>query len=188
MKYTIHILLQVSPKILPSGAINYGLTPVYPVGASVYYKPDSLDIWSDDPNKRKILLANPNAEASDAMTDIDTAFPLFRDWKAKFIRIEGERRLNTLAGHYLPAERETWPYQREEAMRWRDGGMQATPFCDAIAAGRGVPRETFMLAVLSNTELFSQYSSMFLGTQQAILDRIYASTSIEAIAAEQWPA
>lgn len=188
MKYTIFTLLQVTPKYNASNALNFGPAPVYPVGASVYYKPETLDIWSADPDKRKVLLSNPNAELSDSMTDIDEAFPLFRDWKAKFIRIEGERRLNTLAGHYLPAERETWPYQREEAMRWRDGGMQATPFCDAIAAGRGVPREAFMTAVLQNTELFSQYSSMFLGTQQAILDRIYAAQTVEAIVAEAWPA
>lgn len=188
MKYTIFTREQVTPKTFLSGALNYGTPPVYPDGASVYYTPDTFDLWSDDPAKRKILLANPNAAASDSMTDIDAAFPLFRDWKAKFIRIEGERRLNTLAGHYLPAERETWPYQREEAMRWKLGGMQETPFCDAIAAGRGVPREVFMQAVLDNTELFSSYSAMFLGTQQAILDRIYAAATVEAIVAEQWPA
>jgi hypothetical protein len=184
MNYTIFTREQVSPKILPSGALNMGQPPVYPSGGGLIFSPATLDIYSPDPAQRKELVSDPNGSAT--LAEVDAALPTFRDWRALLIRIEGEKRLKTLVGHYLPAERETWPYQREEAMRWKSGGMQSTPFCDRISGKRGKEREAFLQAVIDNTDLYSANAADIIGEQQAILDRIYAAATVAAALAEAW--
>lgn len=188
MNYTIFIREKVEPKYFASGALNPGPQPVYPYGASLVYTPPTLDIYSDDPTARQVLLSDPLCPDEDAatMTAVDIAFPLFRDWRAYLVRKPVDKLLAGMVGHYLENEQKTWPYQREEAIRWAEGGMQNTPYCDAIALERGIPREELLGYVLQNARAFA-YSANILGKQQAILDRIYAAHTVDAVMSEQWP-
>lgn len=78
--FTILTRDQVVPKtIMVQGvgklvaALNPGPPPAYPAGASLIYQPDDLDIYSADPNLRRVLLADPNGKATFA--EIIAAFP-----------------------------------------------------------------------------------------------------------------
>lgn len=166
----------------PEQVLN--MAGLLPLPENILYKPLDWDQYSAEVTKRTLL--HQTAAEGDSDNNIFFACPGLRDWKAKQIRNQGEFRLRQLVGHYQESERETWPYQREEALRWSTGGMQSTPYCDAIALGRGVPREAFLKAVLENTTLFTTYSAAILGRQQAILDRIYSASTVAAVLAENW--
>jgi len=58
---------------------NAGPAPAYPVGSSVFYSPEELDIYSPDPACRRVLLADPAGVASEA--EIMAAFPAILDDK-----------------------------------------------------------------------------------------------------------
>jgi len=82
MNYTIFTREQVTPRLKSvagpfSGArvvLNPGDPPAYPPGAAVFYAPPQLDIYSDDPAARRVLLADPAGVA--ALEQILAAFPL----------------------------------------------------------------------------------------------------------------
>jgi hypothetical protein len=83
MNYTIFTREQVSPKyIIAHGAredfqtLNPGPAPQYPAGSTLYYQPPTLDIYSDDPASRRVLLADPNGITTG--TEIFSAFPCIK--------------------------------------------------------------------------------------------------------------
>lgn len=88
------------------------------------------------------------------------------------IRTEGQRRLSLLSAPYRPEERETWTFQRDEALAWQADNSAPTPFCDTIAQNRGIPRELFLPKVIENSTLFFSASATILGQQQALLDQL----------------
>jgi hypothetical protein len=80
VNYTIFTREQVSPKYITAhGAredfqtLNPGPAPRYPVGSTLYYQPADLDIYSDDPAFRRVLLVDPAGSATGA--EIFAAFP-----------------------------------------------------------------------------------------------------------------
>lgn len=115
------------------------------------------------------------------------------------IRTEGQRRLSLLSAPYRPEERETWTFQRGEALAWQADNSAPTPFCDTIAQNRGIPRELFLPKVIENSTLFFSASAAILGQQQALLDQLSAVQQIDpadqaerdalmaAISAVVWP-
>lgn len=106
--------------------------------------------------------------------------------KEQAIRTEGNRRLNTLARPYQPAERETWATQLAEAEAWTADNAAPTPMVDQIAAARGVGKATLVGLILGNANLFRAESGRILGQQQAILDRLWASQTVEEITTIAW--
>ena len=99
-----------------------------------------------------------------------------RSDQEQVIRTEGQRRLSLLSVPYRPEERETWTFQRDEAIAWQADNSAPTPFCDTIAQGRGIPRELFLPKVIENSTLFFSASAAILGQQQALLDQLAAVT------------
>lgn len=192
MGYSIYIRERITPQFTavhgPHGLetrLNPGPPPAYPAtfGGRIYA--DLSDLYGSDPTRRVELWEDSAGTAASA--DIFAACPLLRQWRESQIRAEGARRLNELARPYEPAERETWGYQKEEALAWQQNPATPTPFCDAVAAGRGVPRELFMTKVLENYTLFYQAAANILGQQQALIDRVNALEDVAAVLAVTWP-
>lgn len=97
------------------------------------------------------------------------------------IRTEGQRRLSLLSAPYRPEERETWTFQRAEALAWQADNSAPTPFCDTIAQNRDIPRELFLPKVIENSTLFFSASAAILGQQQALLDQLSAVPQIDPV-------
>jgi hypothetical protein len=118
--------------------------------------------------------------------DIFSAFPGIRMWKEKYIRQQGAQLLEQIAAPYSEQERTTWFLQREEAVKYAADPAAVTPFCDMIAASRGIPRELFIPKVLENNELFVQASAVILGQQQALIDRAWSENNFEVFISLGW--
>lgn len=78
--YSIFTTQQVAPKyilVLVVGvrqqALNPGTAPVYPADSHVIYSPPTLDIYSEDPMHRRVLLSDPAGKATGI--EILAAFP-----------------------------------------------------------------------------------------------------------------
>lgn len=188
MKYTIFTREQVIPKFNANGSLNMGPAPVYPPGAGLFYAPADLDIWSADPARRKVLLSNPNAAASDSMTDIDAALPVFRRDREIIIRRGCELANKQALGVYVESEseRRTWPQQRDEATRKKLGGIQNFPTAEKITAVSGESIDQFLQAVWDKILPYDDVILTNLGHQRIKLKAIYSATTIEAVIAEEW--
>lgn len=163
--------------------LNQGPGVPRPVGTLIYA--DTTGCYGDDPGHRVELWETSDGTATSA--EIFAACPYIRDHKERLIRLEGAARLSALANPYEPAERETWPYQRSEALAWVSDNAAPTPFCDIIAAGRGIPRVYFIPKVLENSTLFSQASAAILGQQQALIDRLWLEQDFSTFWGISWP-
>lgn len=190
MGYTIVQLPQITPQYIvvngatgPESRLNPGAPVQRPTGTLLYA--DISDRYGVDPGRRVELWDDPAGVATNSA--IFTACPYLRDWREKQIRAEGEVRLAKVAAPYTKTERETWPYQRAEALAWSANPTALTPYCDAIAVGRGNPRDQFLRKVLDNSTLFTNASTALLGQQQALIDQVWAATTIDALLRVAWP-
>lgn len=192
MGFTIFTREQVTPReIVSHGAmrdeliLNEGPPPAYPAGSSVFYAPPALDIYSSDPAARRVLLNDPNGTATGA--DIFAAFPLIREPKAAEIRAEGSKRLRSLAGPYSEEEREGWESQKQQARAWLANPETRIPTVSAMATTRGIPVDVMVDKIMENVFLYETAYGQIVGTQQALLDQIYAATDYGAMLAINWP-
>jgi len=123
------------------------------------------------------LVEDINGEA--VSEQIFAVLPGLRAWKERSLRQMGAQRLELIAEPYSEQERTTWFLQREEAVKWVADNTALTPFCDAIAEARGIPREYFLPKVLENNQLFVAASAQILGQQQALIDRAYSEQDFQ---------
>lgn len=197
MGYTIRIREQITPRNVERKNPSTGLVELRPNRGEYLAQPqsfvrlifsplqlDPLLIYEADPVGRTELWEDVNGTAT--MAEIDAACPGFRGERERGIRAAGRLRLAAIATPYSPEERETWPYQREECMAYYRDNTALTPFCDAIASQRGIPRDLFLGKVKENMDLFSVASSSILGQQQALIDQIWAADDLEAILSVKW--
>lgn len=188
MKYTLFTREQVIPKIGESGALNFGDPPNYPAGAGLFYAPADLDIWSEDPADRTVLLSNPNAATSDSMAAIDVALPDFRRSRELIIRRACEAANKVALGVYVESEseRRTWPQQRDEATRKKLGGSQVFPTAEKITQVSGESIDQFLQAVWDKILPYDETVLTNIGIQRIKLKAIYSATTVEAVIAEAW--
>ena len=118
--------------------------------------------------------------------EIFAACPGIRQWKENYIRQIGAQKLEEIANPYSEQERTTWFLQREEAVAWVADNNALTPFCDAIAAARGIPREYFLPKVLENNNLFTAASAQILGEQQRLIDLVWGEQNFAAFMGLGW--
>lgn len=192
MNYTIFIREQVMERTKyvpgPRGSReikpNFGPDPLYPAGAFLIYKPDTLDIYSSNPADRRVLLVDSNGTATGA--EIFAAFPKIREPKALEIRAGGAKRLLALAAPYTAEERETWANQQKEAAEYLADPAAETPMIDAMAALRGISKPVLVGKIMENVNLFRTASGQILGEQQRLLDCVYAATEYDEMEAISW--
>ena len=193
MNYSIFIREQIVPKFHGAhgagggieAVLNYGEAANYPATFQDKIYSDISDLYGADQSKRVEIWSDPEGKATSE--EIFVACPEIRKWKEQCIRTVGAFKLTQLATPYEAPERETWPYQRAEALAWQIDKSTATPYCDIIAAGRGVPRELFIPKVLENSTLFAQASAQLLGLQQSIIDRLWSEQDFNSFMAIEWP-
>lgn len=191
MNYTIFMLPQVLERTItvPGAGDSYVTKPnipkrVYPSGTSLHYEPATLDIYSADSAKRRVLLNDPTGTATSA--DIFAAFPEIREPKAMEIRAEGSRRLLALANPYSAEERETWITQQREAEAWLLDNSAPTPMLDAMATNRGITKAVLVGKIMENVGLFRTVAGSILGEQQRLLDLVYGTASFDSMQAVSW--
>jgi hypothetical protein len=145
---------------------------------------EGYDPYAVDPSLRGEVWEDTAGTASDS--DVLVTFSSFRTNKEQEIRAEGDRRLMLLAKPYGPGERETWAIQAAEAEAWIRDNAAPTPMVDQIAANRGISKTVLVELIMENNSLFRTASGAILGQQQALLDRLYACTTIAAVEAIRW--
>jgi len=84
---------------------------------------------------------------------------------------------------YTRYELETFSIQQTEWIKWNADNTVVTPFCDALAAGRGVDR----LVLLNKVGTKILEISSFLGKQHMFEDLLNGATSEEEIKAIRLP-
>lgn len=190
MKYSILTPEAITPeKVLIHNAYGEELRenanrPQLPEGTDLYYTNPDYNRFSADPEKRKILVTDPNGSAT--FEEILAAFPGIKEQDKSRIRAEGSKRLEALAAPYTPQERETWANQQKEAEAWTLDQTVATPMVDAMATVRGIDKAAMMGKILENVGLFRAAAGQILGEQQRLLDQIDAAGSLEEVRGVTW--
>jgi hypothetical protein len=118
---------------------------------------------------------------------VSATAPWLVDQHAAKIRNDGSLRLLALAGPYLPEERETWTVQKAESEAWLADPSAPTPMLSAMASTRSMALADLVARVIENVALFQAASGMILGTQQALLDLVYADIPLVDALAVAWP-
>lgn len=192
MNYKVFVQPQIIPKWIdvpnPEGGTMQVLNQdgLLPLPAGIIYKPSIWDNYSADATQRSLIYGTNDEGDTDAV--IFAACPGLLEWKAKQIRMGCESQLSNINGHYLERERQTWPQQRDEAIRMLGSGIQDTPTLDRMAAYRGVTREEQAAAVLARVAQYDDIALPYLGVQLSILDRLYVpGITVAALMAEVWP-
>lgn len=190
MNYTIFLYPQVTPRYItvhgPTSdetVLNPGGNPGYPVEATLLYSPPDFDKYSD--GNRYQLLLDPHGKATSA--EIFVTFPDIREPKAQEIRTAGAVRLLALTTPYSAEERESWANQQKEAEAWTLNNSAPVPMITAMATARGITIAVMVGKIMDNVDLFRAAAGQILGTQQALLDQIYAATDFDTMRAITWP-
>lgn len=105
-----------------------------------------------------------------------------KDKKEAEIRESGAKKLREI-GPFLAEERETWQFQYQEAVSHRKQPQAATPLLDAIANGRGIPKEQLVQKIEQNVEAFTSLAGTVLGIQQRLLDQVGGMTTVAEVEA-----
>lgn len=115
--------------------------------------------------------------------DIDAA----RALKQQQIMAAFAAKVSAITAGYPQDEQMTWPIQRSEALAWQADSGAPTPFCDGIAAARGMERLAFMPLVVAQAQAFQSTVCVLLGVRQSLRDAIDAASTVSAVAAIEWP-
>ena len=79
-------------------------------------------------------------------------------------------------------EKDSWETQRQEWLRYRDNVDALTPYCDTLAASRGITKEELMTKIEAKVLGFAALQ----GQLHAIEDAINATTTQEELEAIVW--
>lgn len=78
-----------------------------------------------------------------------------------------------ITADYPQLEKDTWPTQNSEAMKWVADPVNArTPWIDAAAQARGLTREDYLRRTLVKAQQFSKISAHLTGVRQKYEDQI----------------
>lgn len=189
MGYKLFTYPLVDPKFVeangPTGKrqiLNPG--PFVALPSNIVYQPENFDKYAVVPAARTLLYQVDGA--GDTNDQVFAACPDLRDWKAKQVRAEGDRRLEKMATPYMKNERLTWQDQKFEALEYQANPAAFTPMIDAMAANRGIAKADLVKLILENVNLFRPTAGTILGQQQAMLDRIYAVTDVAELLSITW--
>ena len=174
---SLFIRERIEPKIIHiagDDCLNPGAPPQYP---STYirqvWKPVNPDLYGDDINARAELWSDSAGSAT--WPEIVEAFPELPGLMEAAVRKWVDSAAEAITSPYLPNERAPWPYQRADTIAWAANHSAPTPFIDALASERHIPREIFIKKVLENVALFEHASGVVFGRQQALTDLIYGA-------------
>jgi len=187
--FKLFIQPQISPKLItvpgpngPEVVLNHEGELILPQG--IVYQPNPWDVYSANPEDRTLIYAVTEGGNTDA--EIFAACPSFRLAREKHIRNECENNNRQLIGVYQEGERRTWAQQRDEATRWKEGGMQNTPFVDKYAAAAEDPREEVLQAIVDRIIPYDDAAAANLGKQRKKLKAIYAATTVQGVLDVVW--
>lgn len=138
---------------------------------------------ADDP-----LTAGLFAQAKSGSVEPFPAPSLADAQRDKLIEINAafEAAAAALTAGYPKTETLTWPDQQREAMAWQADGNAATPFLDALAAARGIPRATYIAKTVAKINLFKAASAALVGKRQKLADQIQAATDATQLETVTW--
>lgn len=94
-----------------------------------------------------------------------------------------EQAISRLTPGYPPSEKLSWPKQEAEALAWNAHDATPTPYMDALAAARGIPRLLLLEKTYAKVQAYTMASALAIGRRQAGEDAIDATAdqaSVEA--------
>jgi len=121
-------------------------------------------------------------------TDAERTEALQRAKRAAIQRINVgyEAEMGAILNSYPQAETLTWDKQEREARAWQADNTVATPYIDALAAGRSMDKAELVSRIISKADAWVSLSGAATGKRQALEDSVTAATTIEEANAIQW--
>ncbi|WP_263082146.1 hypothetical protein [Endozoicomonas sp. Mp262] len=92
--------------------------------------------------------------------------------KLETLKAACDAELENIYSLYPAHEADTWFKQEQEARAFLANSSVVTPFLDALAASRGIDKDTVARAIVHKAEAFSVYAAQVIGRKQAIEDQI----------------
>lgn len=90
---------------------------------------------------------------------------------------------DAMTAGYPEFEKLTWEDQRREALAWHADNQAPTPYIDALAAMRGIPREDYLIRTVGKTTAFAAAAQRLVGQRQKYEDQIKAAQTPDELAA-----
>ncbi|MAF06172.1 hypothetical protein [Herbaspirillum sp.] len=102
------------------------------------------------------------------------------------INVGYEAEMGAILNAYPQAETLTWDKQEREARAWQADNTVATPYIDALAAGRSMDKAELATRIIAKADAWVSLSGAATGKRQAMEDEISAATSIDGLNAISW--
>lgn len=85
---------------------------------------------------------------------------------------------SSLEADYPVSERESWHIQVAEARAWQSDPNADTPWVDAAAQARDIPREALIKLILEQDDRYRTQHGQLTGRRQALRDRVHSLNEI----------
>lgn len=121
-------------------------------------------------------------------TDAERAEALERAKSAAMQRINVgyEAEMGAILNSYPQAETLTWDKQELEARAWQADNTVATPYIDALAAGRSMDKAELVVRIIAKADAWVSLSGAATGKRQALEDSVAKAATIKEANAIQW--
>jgi hypothetical protein len=151
-----------------------------PGAKGVFYEdPDIPDIWEDERPKP----SEAAVSAERARLASDPAYLLERAKVVKLVLVNQafNRAAEALTAGYPAAEIDTWHDQKIEALAWHANNSVATPYIDALASYRGIPRLLYLEKTVAKVLAFTEKAQRLVGTRQKYADQIALASTVAQV-------
>ena len=92
--------------------------------------------------------------------------------KLEQVRKEADKAAEPFLAEFSTPEKMTFDMQMQEVLNYQANAKAATPILDALAAGRGIPREELIQKALAKVTQLQMLSGAIVGKQQGYEDAI----------------
>ncbi len=159
-----------------AGLISDGIRAVQWDGTSgeiEFYSPVTPNLAIDNIDQFSNIVAIYNLPPQDPVIEEPTAAELIAVAHAR-INTDYEASVNQMTAGYPPNEISSWPKQELEARAWTTDELALTPWLDAAAVERGIPKSVLVTKVIENANAFAPLHGYLTGKRQKLRDQIEA--------------
>lgn len=186
--YTLRMLKNDHPNVsLPSNPDDATLLALGAVSVQAVPRPTGDVVTEGTPEKqtdgtwRQVWNTRSYTDA-----ERDEALERAKSDAMQRINVGYEAEMGAILNSYPQAETLTWDKQEREARAWQADNTVATPYIDALAAGRSMDKAELVSRIIAKADAWVSLSGAATGKRQALEDSVTAATTIEEANAIQW--